>query len=290
MRPGPALAASLLTRVLTLESPPKAGREWLREIILTEGWASGLGAAELAEKWEARFLGRLRRDRNDLAVLGRSCSYEFNSSSDYMIQGACFIEPSDSEGLKQTKHGRAQTASYASALRTITPDKFEAMCRGVLRAIGVESPALTPSTADEGIDFYGQLKLGTLGNRVVGVPRFEDLLNVWLIGQAKHYPSGQAATPEIRELVGSVELARAAAFSRVSTTYTDLQLRLCDPVFFLFFTTGTISAPGWRLLHASGVVGMDGGMLAAFLADQGIALTDQGVFDSGRFEAWLRRC
>jgi hypothetical protein len=263
---------------------------WLTEIILAEDWASALEAAELAERWEDRFLGRLRWDRSDLALLGRPCSYDFNSSSEYMVQGACFIEPTDSEHLKRAKRGRAQMSSYAVALSAISPNDFEAMCRGVLREIGVEAPAITPSTSDEGIDFYGQLKLGGLLQAAIDMPRFRDMLNVWLIGQAKRYPSGQVATPEIRELVGSVELARAAAFSRVDSAYPDLRLRLCDPVFFLFFTTGTISAPGWRLLHASGVVGMDGGMLAAFLADQGIALTDQGLFDDALFDAWLANC
>lgn len=275
---------------MTVDSPPRAARAWLADIILTEGWASELEAAELAERWEDRFLGRLRHDRSELALLGRPCIYDFNSSSDYMIQGACFVEPADSNELREAKRGRAQISSYIAALSVITPNDFEAMCRGVIRQIGVETPAITPSTSDEGIDFYGRLKLGTLLQTAIGIPRFEDMLNVWLIGQAKHYPSGQAATPEIRELVGSVELARAAAFSRVTSAYPDMQLRPCDPVFFLFFTTGTISTPGWRLLNASGVVGMDGGMLAAFLADQRIGLRDNGVFDGALFDAWLATC
>lgn len=290
MPPGPALAATLLVRVLSIESAPRAAREWLTAIIVSEGWASDLETAELAERWEERFLGRLRRDRSELALLGRPCIFDFNSSSEYMLQGACFVEPTDSPELRRAKQGRAQMSSYVAAVSAITPSDFESMCRGVIREIGVEAPAITPSTSDEGIDFYGQLKLGTLLQTAMGMPRFQDMLNVWLIGQAKHYPNGQAATPEIRELVGSVELARAAAFSRVTSAYPNLQLRLCDPVFFLFFTTGTISAPGWRLLDASGVVGMDGEMLAAFLADQGIALSDQGLFDNALFDAWLARC
>jgi restriction endonuclease Mrr len=107
-----------------------------------------------------------------------------------------------------------------------------------------------------------------------------------MVGQAKHYPTGQVATPEIRELVGSVELARAGAWSRVSSPYLDMKLRLCDPVFFLFFTTGTISASGWRLLGASGVVGMDGEMLAAFLADHDVGVIGD-TFDAPALAEWI---
>jgi hypothetical protein len=54
----------------------------------------------------------------------------------------------------------------------------------------------------------------------------------------------------------------------------------------LFFTTGRISADTWRLLDHSGVVGMDGEMVAAFLADRGAGATDH-IFDPTLFSAWL---
>jgi hypothetical protein len=68
--------------------------------------------------------------------------------------------------------------------------------------------------------------------------------------------------------------------------YDNLDIRLCDPIFYLFFTTGTISPPGWRLLARSGVVGMDGEMVAAFLCDRDVGLVDD-EFDIGAFATWL---
>lgn len=58
----------------------------------------------------------------------------------------------------------------------------------------------------------------------------------------------------------------------------------------LFFTTGEISADGWDLCRKSGVVAMDGEMLASFLADKDIAIEDNGItksFDADRFIDWL---
>ena len=63
---------------------------------------------------------------------------------------------------------------------------------------------------------------------------------------------------------------------------------MCDPVFFLFFTTGLISAPSWRLAVKSGIVALDGEMVASFLADHDVGV-DGGEFQQARFEDWLEK-
>ncbi len=111
------------------------------------------------------------------------------------------------------------------------------------------------------------------------------------MGQAKHYIDAKVATPDLRELVGSVNLATARAFAGLDPEkYTDLSIRIADPVFMLFFTTGEISTDGWRLSDKSGIVAMDGEMLAAFMADHDIALvTENGEkrFSVDEFKKWL---
>lgn len=271
---------------MSVASPPRLAREWIVAIIVREGWASGDQVFELAERWEASFLSRLRQELSTAEEAGRFSYFEFNSSSTEMIQGSCFIEPADPPETQVAKNRRARLAEYVGAVADLTPAEFEAVCRGILKLLGVDAPALTPRTADEGVDFYGRLHLAKIGYGELRLPGFVSALSVWLIGQAKHYPAGQAATPEIRELVGSVQLARARAFSRAQGVYEDMEIRLCDPVFYLFFTTGTISAAGWRLLKSSGVVGMDGSMLATFLADHGVVGPDQDI-DRDAFRAWL---
>jgi hypothetical protein len=108
-----------------------------------------------------------------------------------------------------------------------------------------------------------------------------------MLGQAKHYRAGQVSTFEIRELVGAVDLAKAGAYGSAMDKYADLRLRVCDPVFYLFFTTGRISSNSWRLIARSGVAAMDGNMIASFLADRGIGTDSKGVFQEDVFKHWL---
>jgi hypothetical protein len=57
-------------------------------------------------------------------------------------------------------------------------------------------------------------------------------------------------------------------------------------VFYLFFTTGRLSSNSWALLERSGVIGMDGEMVSAFLADHSIGIIDS-EFSETEFRKWL---
>ena len=111
-------------------------------------------------------------------------------------------------------------------------------------------------------------------------------MSVWLVGQAKRYKAVQVATPDLRELIGSVQLARTRTFVGGGTSLEELRLLPCDPIFYLFFTTGSISADGWQLLEKSGMIGLDGEMVAAFLADNGVG-EEAGKFSESTLNAWL---
>jgi restriction endonuclease Mrr len=203
-----------------------------------------------------------------------------------LIQGIAFTEPRDSAVVRAAKLSRAQFKSYMEVLGNLTPREFEVLCVGVLNVIGVDYPVLTPRSADEGIDFYGRLRLEKHVFSAMPLPGMQRQLVAWLVGQAKHYKKGQVSTPEIRDLVGAVHLARAHAFGSGGEKYQDLSVRACDPVFYLFFTTGRLTANSWTLLECSGVVGMDGQMLGAFLADHTIGLIE-GQFQERAFRDWL---
>ena len=111
-------------------------------------------------------------------------------------------------------------------------------------------------------------------------------MKVWLVGQAKHYDASQVSTKDIRELVGSVSLARTKTYAGSKDPLARLQMRSCDPVVYLFFTTGRISRDARDLLQKAGVVGMDGGQLAIFLADCGVGLDEEGHFCREEFRRW----
>jgi hypothetical protein len=288
MKPGPSLAKSILLASMGVDESPRPARDWLVSISLSQQWHSNdSDASEAAEKWEKPFLHLLRQELSELSKLGRFCPFDFNSSSPYLIQGSAFIEPRDDAETKESKLRRAQHNTYATALTRLSPRDFEALCVALLQSLGVDDPVLTPYSADEGIDFYGRWPLGHHLQPAIASPWAQAQLSVWMLGQAKHHTAGHVSTFEIRELVGAVELAKAKAYGSANERYADLRLRVCDPVFYLFFTTGRISSASWRLISTSGVAAMDGSMIANFLAERGIGTDQGGVFQDDAFADWI---
>jgi len=288
MRPGSRTVADILLQDLRLDAAPRPLDELVQDIIQQHPeW--NCDPIDKARAWSPTIEKLLQDHRDESLRQGRQPRFAFNSSSNYMVQGACFVEPCDSAEVKQQKAKRLYWQRYYGALRELEPREFEVLCSKVLGLLGVPSPQLTPYRADEGIDFYGRLSLGDLVGHGATFPVFETRLVVWLVGQAKHYLHNKVATPDIRELVGATTLGKARAFVN-DAKYPDLRVRVCDPVVMLFFTTGQISADGWTLCNRTGIAAMDGEMLAAFLADKGVAVRveeDGQVFDPDRFSAWL---
>jgi hypothetical protein len=275
------------TSVLTADASPSRTREWIAAIAVNKGWSESASEGQvLGEKLEKGFLVLARREYSRAVEAGRVPEFEFNSSTQEMLQGPCFVEPADDVTVREAKERRLSLADYHTALRSLTPEQFEALCRGLLALIGVSEPKVTRRSHDEGIDFFGKWDLGDQLKSLIALPGGHRLLSVWLVGQAKRYNSTDVATPDIRELVGSVTLARAKAFSRPNNPYPELPLRVCDPVFFMFATSGKMSGDSWELLKQSGVIGFDGVMIAALLADHDVARV-AGAFDAPTFAAWL---
>jgi hypothetical protein len=144
----------------------------------------------------------------------------------------------------------------------------------------------TPSQGDDGIDFFGRLHLESPLFDDFPLPGLGRQLKIWIVGQAKHYTAINVSTPDIRELVGSVELARGKSFVNLPVAYRSLEIKACDPVFYLFLTSGSMSADVWHLLAKSGVVGMDGRMIATFLAERHVGVVEN-AFDRPTFDAWI---
>jgi len=155
-----------------------------------------------------------------------------------------------------------------------------------LELLKVEKPFVSRQTADQGIDFFGRVPYGKILQPSFLHPGAEKHIAVWLVGQAKHYPDSNIGTSDIRQLVGSVELARAKVFAGSTNPLSELTTRLCDPIIYLFFTTGRFSRDSVELLSRSGVLAFDGLQIGQFLADHGIGLAAD-LFDQVLFDRWL---
>lgn len=287
MKPGPHRLVDIILTTTPPDAPPKELVLIVREIIISEDWFdTEEKAVEKAGEWLTRTRIRLVQVLEELAEDGRPADVCFNTSSDEHIQGACFIQPNDTEQVKESKQSRLLQSNYHHSLLNLTPDQFEDICGKVLGLLGVDEPKVSRRSADEGIDFFGKLSLSSLLFPEDIYPTIQKQLSIWLVGQAKRYINSQLGTAEIREIVGSVVLGRSKAFGSLDAHYEKLDIRIADPVFTMIITSSTISRNARRLLKKAGVIGVDGNTLSAFLADRKSGLTTD-AFSEPEFLAWI---
>jgi hypothetical protein len=284
---GPAAVAAEIIQNYPVDATPRELKEVVVEIALNAGWFESEDlAAELTDAWVGRVETRLRAELAVASSMGRPSSFAFNSISEYLIQGSAHPEGSDSPEVVESKLRRSSSARYLELLSAISPRQFEGVCRGILGILGCDSPFVSDYSADQGIDFYGRLHLaGRLGNANI-LGSIDRSISMWIVGQAKHYSATQVSTPHLRELVGSVELAKAKAYAGSVPSLLELEIAALDPVLFLFITTGKISRDAWILIERSGMVAMDGLTVPTFLADNGVGLVD-GELSASAFMAWV---
>ena len=187
--------------------------------------------------------------------------------------------------LRRTKY-----PLIVQAIQSLTPEQFEKLGKKVLELLGCQDPIVTRRTGDQGIDFYGILKLSDFISIESPFLKFEEDLNVWLVGQAKHYPNRAINPAAVREIVGAIKLASHNAYSTTEDPYMDMDLRACESIFHLLWTTGTFSSGAMELCRSSGVIPKSGRQIAKYLADKGIGIikvNDKEEFSEEAFVEWL---
>lgn len=286
MVPGPVAALELIEHYVSLVSPPKSARDILEEIVIDQNWGVGDDAKELAERWANSFTARARTQLNEAIEQGEFQAYSFNSGNADYIQGSCFVEPHDSQEIRYAKIKRSNCLQLYEAIKARTADDLEILCKRMLTLLGVKEPEGTPRSGDGGVDFYGYSDFGFILKEEILPAGAEKNMRVWFVGQAKHYTKTQVSTKDVREIVGSVELARAKLFANSDDPMQRFQAKLCDPVFSIFVTTGRFSRDSKSLMAKAGIVAMDGPQLGQFLADNGVGLVNDS-FCAEKFNSWI---
>ena len=206
-------------------------------------------------------------------------------NSDY-IYGACYVLNTDDVETRNAKNNRMRFANIGHYIDNLKPNEFEQFCGKFISLIGVESPIVSRSSGDQGIDFFGRWDLRSIFSKL-GLPSgVERQFQVWIIGQAKKYSTTKVGTEVVRELVGSIELAKAKAFSEEVDEYRNLEIAYCNPVFYCLIITGAITSGTAKLLGKAGVVFFDRDLLSVFIADN-IDKTQYTFEDEGDFKKWM---
>ncbi|WP_197073537.1 restriction endonuclease [Frigoribacterium sp. MEB024] len=252
------------------DAPPRLLHEVVAEVMFTAGHATDFDEAlELADPLLGEIRALVIEYQADSERRGLTWQFELYGSNDEYLRGASAADPTLSEAERQTRARRAHARTIRTTLTSLTAPEFEIACTGILRIMGCADPHTSSQGNDGGIDFYGRLELEGRLDNFSTYGGFDRRVGLWLIGQAKHYPTRNIQTAHIRELVGSVELARTKGAIH---TWPGLHLRPFDAVIQVFFTTGDFSSGSNKLIDNSGLVAMNGDQLATFLADAGLGL------------------
>lgn len=99
-------------------------------------------------------------------------------------------------------------------------------------------PELKP-TADEGIDFYGKFISSDKSDSSI----FD--VSAWYIGQTKYYKNS-IGTAALRELIGTVELAKLGIWS-VDENYSTIEISHSDHIIPVFITSSRYSSFSLKL-------------------------------------------
>ena len=159
---GPKQVAEEILSKTLLDAPPRSLEEIILEVVSRLA-SRTLDHHELSARWHKPIRQYIQLHWDECFENGRQPKIAFNSSSDYMIQGPCYIQPYiDSESIKEQKRQRLHWLDYYSALKRLTPREFEVLCKQTLGLLGVQDPCLTSYVGDEGIDFFGRLSMGDL--------------------------------------------------------------------------------------------------------------------------------
>lgn len=139
---------------------------------------------------------------------------------------------------------------FQNAINELSCSEFESLSAYILKIAGCETYWRTPESHDQGLDAFGYRSFLERrdGEWFAGIPR------VILLAQAKHFSSCKVGSKDIREFIGSSQLAVHKIFSTIDDKYSDLEIPPFAPVALLFITTEEVPLTVKRLGVRSGMV------------------------------------
>lgn len=247
-------------------------------------------AAELAESREKRVGDLINKKQIECENNGTIFTLCLVGVAADAVAGSCHILASDSPEIVQAKTHRLNTNPLLARIKALTFQEFEVFGSKLLRELGAKKAHVTPQSNDQGIDFYGIVSFGELNGSPSSFFKLFHEVEIRFVGQAKHYPNRSIGTATVRELVGSVDLARFKTYSIDTDPFENINLKPFSPLVTLLITSGTFTSGAIDLASRAGILAKDGEQLATFLADKGVGMiaTPTGSsFDLATFDSWL---
>lgn len=217
------------------DSPPATLTDWVEKILRLKY------SDEFVSEFVIKSLDRVRD------ILVSEFNERFDNSHSLRFR---FIDDIGEkiEGIGHTDH--KEKIEFQNAINELSPSEFESLSAYVLKLAGCTAFWKTPESHDQGLDAFGYFQFfeRNSGDWFAGVPRLT------LLAQAKHFSDSKVGSKDIREFIGSFDLALHKIYSTVDEKYTDLDILPFAPVGLLFITTEEIPLTVKRLGIRSGVI------------------------------------
>jgi hypothetical protein len=286
----PKAVLSRLEAEIGINGSPRRLRDAIEFELKAHFGVGILRSAELAEQLEIPVRKLIEKIKLEKQQGGALPILALSSITPRTVMGSCWVEPSDLPEVTSAKLRRLHVEPLLNEIKSLTFNEFEVFGARVLKELGASIVRVTPHADDQGIDFYGVLSIGALGNIPTSFSQLAHDVKIRFAGQAKHYPNSSIGPNIIRELVGAISLARYKLFTSKADLFEDLELLAFNPLLAMIFTTGRFTSGARELTRKAGIIARSGEQLAVFLADRGVGMQDAGGvvnFDSATFRLWL---
>ena len=280
-----------LEETIGIGGAPRSLLNVIGEILEAHFDQEAIAAAELAHDVFDAVARRVMERAQDNENAGTLPTLVILGATSDSIAGYCFILPNDEPWQIEAKKQRLNVGPLLEAIRGLGYNEFERFGRQVLTEIGATRTHVTRHGNDQGIDFFGSLSMGQLQQFPPAFAKLAHDVVFSFVGQAKHYPDRTIGPSVVRELIGSLSLARTKTFSRDDVDiFVGLELKPFSPILALLFTTGAITKGAAKLAESAGIIARSGEQLAMFLADRRVAMHEVNgawLFDPVRFAHWI---
>jgi hypothetical protein len=275
-----------LKKRINPDSPMESLGGCIEKILHEDFELSKAQAADIQESKTKQSVKLIEREIDRDLSLGIPPALHLSDNKKY-IGGSCKIALSDPPETAKLKQGRKEKDAALIEIKALTPKEFEIFCFKILKELGCTHSEVTKLSADQGVDFIGQLNLG----KFLGLPSaFYKLVHdieLFIIGQAKHYPSARLGPTIIREVLGSVQLAKHELFYSSDSPLENFNIKPYSPVMSMIFTTGDFTKNAEVLAKKTGTIIKNGQQLATFLTERGIGIDSNSQFSRQLFKDWL---
>lgn len=238
---------------LSDETPPAFVEDLAKQFLLRSHnleWVNGF--------WESiggDFISDLTDEYNIRLADGFPIYFEFIDDLGTKVRG--YVNPDISY----------DTAAFQQALLLLTDTEFERLSGRILQLAGCSRAWVTPKSHDQGLDAFGCYHLFNLPK----ISSSSNIFESWILIQAKHYNKEMVCSSEIREFIGSVELAKVHAFAVKGEKYPDLNLKLYTPITYILVTSGELKRTVHILAEKIGIILLSASDLCVIFSDNWVS-------------------